>query len=430
MKKLFCILLCVLLMMLGTVPFGAARISTAYMGNSCGENLQWSYNEDTETLTISGSGDMTDYDRDKNPAPWSQYYISNVVINEGLKSIGSSAFSRLSMLESISIPDGITSIGIEAFWECDSIKSINLPSSVTEFGEDAFSGCRALESFTIPQGVTTLPMGVLGACHSLKEINIPSSVTSIDIRAFSGSVNINKITVDSENPVFDSRNNCNAVVETATDTLYIGCDSTVIDSTLTSIGEEAFNVGFGPSDVTIPGNIKTIGEGAFSGNRITSLTIEEGVETIEAFAFTMNEGIRTVTLPKSVKYIGNAAFAISAETFVILNPDCEIYDHPYTLPRPTIVTTSTIYGFEGSTAQMYAQKYNRDFEIYVPTEYECGDVDMDGVLSILDATKIQRHLASLDTLTDEQKDLADIDNDTKISIMDATKIQRILAMLE
>lgn len=429
MKKLFCILLCVLLMMLGTVPFGAARINTAYMGNSCGENLQWSYNEDTETLTISGSGDMTDFGINSNPAPWRVYPVENVVIEQGVTSIGASAFEMLTTLTSVSIPDGVTSIGAYAFSECENIKSIELPSSVTTLGEGAFRGCMALEKFTIPQGVTTLPWFVLGGCYSLKEIHIPASVIDFDIMAFSSCMEIERLTVDSENPVFDSRNNCNAIVETATDTLVLGCKGTVIDSTVTAIGERAFNIDFGPADLIIPGNVKTIGDSAFSNsNRLTNVTIEEGVETIGEFAFSMTQNIKTLTLPKSVKYIGDSAFGFSTiEKLTILNNACEIYDNSYTLPNSMVIT---ICGFEGSTAQMYAQKYNRNFEIYVPTEYECGDVDMDGVMSILDATKIQRHLASLDTLTDEQKDLADIDNDTKISIMDATKIQRILAMLE
>lgn len=409
--------------------FVAIEIATEDPSGSCGDDLQWSYNEDTKTLTISGSGDMTDYDYNTYVAPWCVYPIENVVIEQGVTSIGSSAFNELSTLTSVSIADGVTCIGANAFRECDNLKSIELPSSVTTLCEYAFSGCRALESFTIPQGVTTLPECVLGACVSLKEINIPSGVTDIDILAFNGCLTIERLTVDEENTVFDSRNNCNAIIDTAADTLVLGCKSTVIDNTVTSIGERAFHMDHGPIDITIPGNVKSIGDSAFS-NLIstTNVTIEEGVETIGAYAFSMTQNIKALTLPKSVKYIGNGAFGMSSiEKLTILNPGCEIYDHSYTLPNLAFIT---ICGFEDSTAQLYAEKYNRKFEIYVPTEFEVGDVDLDGTLSILDATLTQRYLAMLDSLTDKQMTLADVDGDGKVSVIDATKIQRILAKLE
>ncbi len=406
------------------------EVETEDPSGSCGESLQWSYNEGTATLTISGSGDMTDYDYDTNPAPWCVYPVENVVIEQGVTSIGSSAFNELTTLTSVSISDGVTSIGGNAFRECDGIKSIKLPSSVTELGEYAFSGCRALESFTFPHGVTTLPECVLGACHSLKEINIPSGVTSIDKLAFNGCMEIEQITVDSDNPVFDSRNDCNAIIETATDTLYLGCKSTVIDSTVTAIGEKAFCIDLGPTDITIPGNVKTIGNSAFRSS-ITNVTIEEGVEIIGDYAFSMIHNIKTLTLPESVKYIGNGAFGMSTmEKLTILNDKCEIYNHSYTLPSSTIVTPFTICGLENSTAQQYAKKYNRNFEVYVPAESVLGDADLDGILSIIDATTIQRYLAKLTTLTNKQSELADVDKDGVVTILDATKIQRILAELE
>ena len=109
----------------------------------CGDNLTWIYVEATHTLTISGKGKMSDFDFDSGFSPWLNFYdvMTTVVINEGVTSIGSFAFSWCSGLTSVIIPNSVTSIGDSAFDSCNGLTSITIPNSVTSIGDYAFSGC-------------------------------------------------------------------------------------------------------------------------------------------------------------------------------------------------------------------------------------------------------------------------------------------------
>jgi len=160
----------------------------------------------------------------------------------------------------------ITSIGEEAFQYCSSLTSITIPNSVTSIGNLAFRGCLCLSSITIPNSVTNIESHAFRECSSLKSITIPSSVTGIGKGAFEGAFEnycgLVSITVDSDNRIYDSRENCNAIIETATNTLVVGCQNTII-----------------PNSVTI------IGERAFRGSTFTSITIPSSVTSIEYLAF-------------------------------------------------------------------------------------------------------------------------------------------------
>ena len=186
-----------------------------------------------------------------------QYFI-------GVKSIGSSAFSNCSGLTSITIPNSVTSIGSYAFSGCSGLTSITIPNSVTSIGSSAFSGCSGLTSITIPNSVTSIGSYAFSGCSGLTSITIPNSVTSIGNYAFRSCSGLISIKVEDGNPKYDSRNNCNAIIQKSNNSLIVGCKNTVIPNSVTNIGEYAFSECYGLTSITIPNSVTSIGSFAFS----------------------------------------------------------------------------------------------------------------------------------------------------------------------
>ena len=163
------------------------------------------------------------------------------------------------------IPSSVTSIGEEAFLDCSGLKSIEIPSSVTSIGNWAFVGCSDLNSVVIHSGVTNIGCEAFKDCSGLTSVVIPSSVTSIAGNVFVGCSDLTSIVVESGNSVFDSRNNCNAIIETASNTLIAGCKNTKIPSNVTDIGGRAFYGCSGLTSIEIPSSVTGIGNKAFYG---------------------------------------------------------------------------------------------------------------------------------------------------------------------
>ena len=166
--------------------------------------------------------------------------LISVTIPNSVTSIGGWAFWYCSGLTSITIPNNVTGIGGHAFSGCSGLTSITIPNSVTSIGEGAFWYCSGLTSVTIPNSVTSIGDYAFHECSGLTSITIPNSVTTIGRGAFSCCSGLTSIVVDVENTTYDSRENCNAIIETATNTLITGCQNTIIPNSVTSIGEDAF----------------------------------------------------------------------------------------------------------------------------------------------------------------------------------------------
>ena len=135
--------------------------------------------------------------------------------------------------------------------------------SVTSIGYSAFEDCSGLTSVTIPNSVTSIGGSAFRGCLGLTSVTIPNSVTSIVGSAFSGCSSLTTIEVESGNTKYDSRDNCNAIIETNTNTLISGCMNTVIPNSVTSIGSYAFYGCSGLTSVTIPNSVTSIGQSAF-----------------------------------------------------------------------------------------------------------------------------------------------------------------------
>ena len=241
-----------------------AAAATIVDSGKCGDNVTYTLDSDG-LLTISGKGSMYEYsskwDGDKyfTTAPWGSKKLTQVVISDGVTSIGKYAFYGCSSLTSITIPDSVTSIGSEAFSGCTGLTSITIPDGVTSISYGAFKNCKGLTGITLGNGVTSIGISAFSNCESLTSITIPDSVTSIGISAFS---------------------NCESLT------------SITIPDSVTSIGDGAFSVCSSLMSITIPNSVTSIGNHAFAYcSNLLSLTIPNSVISIGSDAFYMVSNI-------------------------------------------------------------------------------------------------------------------------------------------
>ena len=205
--------------------------------------------------------------------------LSGIKIPSGVRSIGMSAFMNCPEITAITIPDGITRLEASVF-AGTGITEIAIPEGVVSIGNNAFQDCSRLVRISLPESLVTIDGLAFQRCTALPSLKIPKSVKSIGSLAFLNCLGLKELSVDPGNSVFDSRDLCNAIIETASNTLRFGCSSTIIPGTVTIIGENAF-MGSGLGRIDIPASVKTIGNQAFSEcASLTSLTIPSGVLTI------------------------------------------------------------------------------------------------------------------------------------------------------
>ena len=214
----------------------------------------------------------------------------------------------------------VKEIGEWAFWYCKSLTSVIIPNSVTSIGNSAFSNCSGLTSIKIPNSVTSIGWNAFAGCIGLTSIIIPNSVTSIGDYAFYGCYGLTSIRVEDGNTKYDSRENCNAIIETATNTLISGCQNTIIPNSVTSIGRSTFSGCSGLTSIIIPNSVMSIGDGAFYGCfGLTSIRVEDGNTKydsrdncnaiIETATNTLISGCQNTIIPNSVTSIGERAFS-------------------------------------------------------------------------------------------------------------------------
>ncbi len=311
----------------------------------CGDNLTWTL-DDKGTLTISGTGDMWDWSW--NRSPWYENSnIKKVEIQQGVTSIGNSAFRACTSLTGITIPNGVTSIGGCAFDGCSSLTSITIPDGVTRIGYEAFSGCSSLTSITIPDDVTSIESGAFRNCTGLVSVMLPHGITAIAGELFEGCTSLANISIpDSVTIVGDwAFRRCSNL-----SSVGIGCN-------VASIGIGAFGGCSNLTEVNIPNSVTKIGLTAFScknliniyvdelnptycsikGNLYTkdktkliryaprkkdvSFSIPNGVISIEGYAFSNSCYLTSIRIPDGVISIGEGGFSGCSSLASISIPD-------------------------------------------------------------------------------------------------------------
>ena len=213
---------------------------------------------------------------------------------------------------------------------------------VTDIGALAFQNCSSLTSITIPAGVKSIEWCAFYGCSGLTSITIPAGVKSIEDFAFYGCDSLTSIIVDKGNKYYDSRDNCNAIIETKSNKLIYGCKKTVIPKSVTSIGARAFEDCRGLTSIIIPEGVTNIGYSAFWGcSGLTSITIPKSVTSIGQDAFFECSGLISITIPDSVTSIGDHAFGLCDKLVISCHKDSEIYKYAKGNYLPVITISAT-----------------------------------------------------------------------------------------
>ena len=262
------LILCFLWISLG---WSGPAVRAAESG-SCGENLVWKYNEQTQMLTIRGKGAMDDFEWE---TPWQDYSGYHLVIEKGVTSIGKNAFINANILD-VSLPAGLKTIGANAFYGCSGLETVSLPDSLKTLGDGAFAYSVDLKSITVPDGVTSFGEQIFYECQALTEAVLPSKLTRIGERMFYGCLSLQTITVPKN---------------------------------VTEIGEHAFKGCESLTAISMPAGLLSIDTGAFENcTSLQTVRLPDKVSSIAMSAFQGCTGLTSVSIPASVTEIGICAF--------------------------------------------------------------------------------------------------------------------------
>ncbi len=408
-----------------------------------------------------------------NAAPYKK-----VIIPEGIKHIDTYAFARGENLEEVILPEGLESIDYFAFAYNKKLKAIEIPSTVTTIEGQAFYEC-GLESVVVPDSVTYLGNQVFCKCSNLEEVTLSKNLTYIGghlldetpfadnpenkengllyinnylLRAdmnLTGEVTVKEGITLLAKSVFIGCKDITSVslphgISAIPEQTFYNCTSLKsvnIPETVTEIGNLAFYNCDSLDQVIIPEHVKTIGSSLFQNcdglkrvswpehlttipyqtfnecHNLEYIFIPETVTAIHGYAFMSCENLKSLTVPESVEHIGYGAGFYETLVHDDYGMPCILVSGVYGF---------TVKGFKGSAAESFAEEHSFNFKELTHSEI-LGDVDLDGELSVKDATLLQKHISHIEIPYEEQLSLSDFDETGEISIKDATAIQKAAA---
>ena len=374
------------------------------------------------------------------------YYVNLLSLPSTLVSIGVSAFNGAYVnMKTLKFPNSLISIGGYSFACCSGLQSIDFGEGLQSIGKDAFFNCTGLTDLNLPNSLLSIGEEAFLSCTGLTSVEIPASVTHIGMAAFQACENLTQIIVNPANETFDSRGDCNAVIETTTNTLVAGCVATVIPNTVialdngafrecigmhtieipasvTSIGYHTFDYCYDLDTITLPPHLKSIGNSAFAGcEKLIYVTIPDEVTEVGDSAFYDCPWMNYLVLGRNVKQIGNAAFYGTN----LITLTCKAMEPPF------IDTEDSFwhYGdFSNATLRVPAPALNRyrtaDYWSLFPVIVAFGDANGDDRVSISDVTYLIDVLLTGETSYTQIA--ADMNNDNTISIIDVTELISLL----
>ena len=324
------------------------------------------------------------------------------------------------------IPDDVTGIKTAAFAGCDGLTGIEIPESVTWIGDNAFADCVNLTGITFPDGMAYIYDGAFSNCEGLTEIVIPANVEYIGKAAFSGT-GLRKLTVAEGNPFYYSEGNC--IITKEDRTLTHGCDASVIPGDVKAIGNNAFSGCYELTDLVIPDGVTAIGKEAFSTCfALKSVVIPGSVTTIGAWAFDTCFELTEVVLEEGVSEIGEEAFfaCYALKSIVIPQSVTRMGSRIFRFCRGLI----DIYCRAEEQPEDWSQYWAEDCNAAVLWGYTpaskpiLGDLYGNGSIDAADYLLLKRYCLGTFKLTDAQKAVADVNKDGTIDAHDYMLVKR------
>jgi len=404
----------------------------------------WDTDHDGELSTDEAAVVLTlhnyfSYDEEVTSFDELQYFTS-------VQNLMTSEFSGCDYLTSIQLPAQLKTIGSGAFRNCIRLKSIDIPDMVTTINDQAFLGCFSLTSLRLGASLKTIAEMAFKGCNTIQSLLVPSSVSSISQNAFQGCTSLASITVAEDNQVYDSREDCNAIVTSSTNTILLGCYNTTFPSSVVAIGASAFygcsrlqniNVPEGITSIgtsafsscknlitaVLPTTLTTLGNSAFDGcSSLTDVHISEGLTTIEPSAFYGCRSLTHITIPSTVTAIKSYAFyecTSLVEVTVGFSTPMSISSTTFSNRKKATlyVPIGCVDAFKNAN---YWKEFNNIYEQLIP-----GDVNHDGSVNVLDVTLVIDYILDKNPENFHYEE-ANVNGDEYINVLDVTKIIDII----